>query len=137
MPFQLINFGQLFFIGLYRAFFRLTPRGKPNNFHLHLFSGVDAVHLMQYVRFAEFTEVYTPPAINYGMVYPPAIMVFILTLTYSVISPLILIFGAIYFGVGCRSTIFKRCASLELLLSLSVFVFADMVYKYKLIYGKS
>jgi len=50
----------------------------------------------------EFTEVYAPPAINYGMVYPPAIMVFILTLTYSVISPLILIFGAIYFGVGCE-----------------------------------
>lgn len=28
MPFQLINFGQLFFIGLYRVFFRLTPRGE-------------------------------------------------------------------------------------------------------------
>lgn len=60
----------------------------------------------------EFTEVYTPPAINYGMVYPPAIMVFILTLTYSVISPLILIFGALYFGIGCefRSS---RLASLD------------------------
>jgi hypothetical protein len=36
------------------------------------------------------------------MIYPPAIMIFILTLTYSVISPLILIFGAIYFGAGCK-----------------------------------
>jgi hypothetical protein len=28
MPFQLVNFGQVFFIGLYRALFRLTPRGE-------------------------------------------------------------------------------------------------------------
>jgi len=27
MPFQLINFGQLFWIALYRVLFRLTPRG--------------------------------------------------------------------------------------------------------------
>lgn len=84
MPLQLLNIGQLFFIAIYRIFFTLTPR--------------------------EYTELYTPAAINYGMVYPPAIMVFMLTLLYSVISPLILIFGAIYFGMGY------------------------LVYKYKLIY---
>lgn len=36
------------------------------------------------------------------MIYPPAILVFIFTLTDSVISPLILIFGALYFTVGCE-----------------------------------
>lgn len=45
-------------------------------------------------------------------VYPQAILVFIITLMYSVISPLILVFGAIYFGMGY------------------------LVYKYKLLFGK-
>jgi hypothetical protein len=36
------------------------------------------------------------------MIYPPAILVFIFTLTDSVISPLILIFGALYFTIGCK-----------------------------------
>jgi hypothetical protein len=49
-------------------------------------------------------ELYAPPSVNYGMIYPPAILVFIFTLTDSVISPLILIFGAIYFAVGCESS---------------------------------
>jgi hypothetical protein len=114
MPFQLINFGQLFFIGLYRAFFRLTPRGKPNISIYICFPVLISSYQCDTSNSAEFTEVYTPPAINYGMVYPPAIMVFILTLTYSVISPLILIFGAIYFGVGCRSLLASEtCASLQ------------------------
>ena len=50
--------------------------------------------------------------INYGVVYPQAILVFVITLLYSVIQPLILIFGAVYFGV------------------------AYVVYKYKLLFGK-
>lgn len=50
--------------------------------------------------------------INYGVVYPQAILVFVMTLLYSVVHPLILIFGAIYFGVGY------------------------VVYKYKLLFGK-
>lgn len=33
MPFQLVNFGQLFFIGLYRALFNLTPRGASTLMH--------------------------------------------------------------------------------------------------------
>jgi hypothetical protein len=49
-------------------------------------------------------ELYAPPSVNYGMIYPPAILVFIFTLTDSVISPLILIFGAIYFAVGCEAS---------------------------------
>jgi TRAP-type C4-dicarboxylate transport system permease large subunit len=51
--------------------------------------------------------------INYGVVYPQAILVFTVTLLYSIVQPLILIFGAIYFGM------------------------AYMVYKYKLLFGSS
>ena len=51
--------------------------------------------------------------INYGIVYPQAILVFVITLLYSVIQPLILVFGALYFGV------------------------AYVVYKYKLLFGAS
>jgi hypothetical protein len=36
------------------------------------------------------------------MVYPPAIVVFIMTLVYAVMSPLILVFGAIYFANACK-----------------------------------
>lgn len=50
--------------------------------------------------------------INYGVVYPQAILMFTITLLYSVVQPLILIFGAIYFGM------------------------AYMVYKYKLLFGE-
>ena len=49
--------------------------------------------------------------INYGIVYPQAILIFVITLLYSVIQPLILVFGAVYFGV------------------------AYVVYKYKLLFG--
>lgn len=49
--------------------------------------------------------------INYGAVYPQAILVFVITITYSVIQPQIMVFGAIYFGV------------------------AYVVYKYKLLFG--
>ncbi|KAI0720255.1 hypothetical protein C8T65DRAFT_633946 [Cerioporus squamosus] len=47
-----------------------------------------------------FAELNAPPMINYGVVYPQAILVFVITLLYSVIQPLILVFGAIYFGVA-------------------------------------
>jgi hypothetical protein len=50
--------------------------------------------------------------INYGVVYPPAILVFVVTILYSVVQPLIVVFGAIYFGV------------------------AYVVYKYKLLFGE-
>jgi len=51
--------------------------------------------------------------INYGVVYPQAILMFVITMLYSVQQPLIVIFGAIYFGVGY------------------------VVYKYKLLFGMS
>ncbi len=49
--------------------------------------------------------------INYGAVYPQAILIFVVTMMYSVIQPLILIFGAVYFGI------------------------AYVVYKYKVLFG--
>lgn len=61
--------------------------------------------------YIDFAELNAPPMINYGAVYPQAILVFVITLLYSVIQPLILIFGAIYFGIGY------------------------VVYKYKLLFG--
>lgn len=51
--------------------------------------------------------------INYGVVYPQAILIFVITLLYSVVQPLIVIFGAIYFGM------------------------AYVVYKYKLLFGEA
>jgi hypothetical protein len=50
--------------------------------------------------------------INYGIVYPQAILMFVITMLYSVTQPLILIFGAIYFGNSY------------------------VVYKYKLLFGE-
>jgi hypothetical protein len=44
--------------------------------------------------------------LNYGWVYPQALLIFTITLVYSVVSPLILVFGAIYFGVSCE---FRYC----------------------------
>jgi hypothetical protein len=49
--------------------------------------------------------------INYGVVYPQAILMFTIIMLYSVVQPLIVIFGAIYFGM------------------------AYVVYKYKLLFG--
>ncbi|KAF8876644.1 hypothetical protein BD779DRAFT_1804233 [Infundibulicybe gibba] len=48
----------------------------------------------------DFAELNAPPMINYGVVYPQAILMFVITMLYSVVQPLIVIFGAIYFGVG-------------------------------------
>ena len=50
--------------------------------------------------------------INYGVVYPQSILVFVVTILYSVIQPTIVIFGACYFGI------------------------AYVVYKYKLLFGQ-
>jgi len=50
--------------------------------------------------------------INYGAVYPQAILVFVITMLYSVIQPLIMVFGAAYFGISY------------------------VVYKYKLLFGE-
>lgn len=86
MPLQLLNLGVLIPRMFYRLFITRTPR--------------------------DYAELNAPPMINYGVVYPQAILIFIITLLHSVIQPLILVFGAVYFGVGY------------------------VVYKYKLLFGQ-
>ncbi|CDO68681.1 hypothetical protein BN946_scf184652.g8 [Trametes cinnabarina] len=74
MPLQLLNLGVIIPRLVYRLFITRTPR--------------------------DFAELNAPPMINYGIVYPQAILIFVITLLYSVIQPLILVFGAVYFGVA-------------------------------------
>ncbi|KAJ8456119.1 hypothetical protein ONZ45_g18815 [Pleurotus djamor] len=74
MPLQLLNLGVLLPRFFYRMFLTRTPR--------------------------DFAELNAPPMINYGVVYPQAILMFVITMLYSVNQPLIVIFGAVYFGVA-------------------------------------
>ncbi|KAE9392544.1 DUF221-domain-containing protein [Gymnopus androsaceus JB14] len=74
MPLQLLNLGVIVPRMLMRMFVTRTPR--------------------------DFAELNAPPMINYGVVYPQAILMFTITMLYSVVQPLIVIFGAVYFGVG-------------------------------------
>ncbi|KAF9261079.1 DUF221-domain-containing protein [Marasmius fiardii PR-910] len=74
MPLQLLNLGVLIPQFVMRMFFTRTPR--------------------------DYAELNAPPMINYGVVYPQAILMFTITILYSVVQPLILIFGAIYFGMA-------------------------------------
>ncbi|KAJ7595897.1 hypothetical protein C8J56DRAFT_852889 [Mycena floridula] len=74
MPLQLLNLGVIIPHFFLRLFVTRTPR--------------------------DFAELNAPPMINYGVVYPQAILIFTIILLYSVVQPLILIFGAIYFGVA-------------------------------------
>ncbi|CAE6509739.1 unnamed protein product, partial [Rhizoctonia solani] len=73
MPLQLLNIGIIVPRMIYQAFTK-TPR--------------------------DYAELNAPPMINYGVVYPLAILVFVITIIYSIIQPLILIFGALYFGMA-------------------------------------
>lgn len=84
MPLQLLNLGVIVPRLFYRMFITRTPR--------------------------DYAELNAPPMVNYGVVYPQSILIFTITLLYSVIQPLIVIFGAIYFGT------------------------AYLVYKYKLLF---
>ncbi|KAG2004616.1 membrane protein [Coprinopsis cinerea AmutBmut pab1-1] len=74
MPLQLLNLGVIIPRAFSLMFFTRTPR--------------------------DFAELNAPPMVNYGVVYPQAILMFVITLLYSVVQPLIVIFGAIYFGVA-------------------------------------
>ncbi|KAI0317538.1 DUF221-domain-containing protein [Amylostereum chailletii] len=74
MPLQLLNLGIIIPRMFQRLFFTRTPR--------------------------DFAELNAPPVINYGIVYPQAILIFVITLLYSISQPLILVFGSIYFGVA-------------------------------------
>ncbi|KAG5645965.1 hypothetical protein DXG03_004757 [Asterophora parasitica] len=74
MPLQLLNLGVIIPRFFYRMFLTRTPR--------------------------DYAELNAPPMINYGVVYPQAILMFVITLLYSVTQPLIVLFGAFYFGMG-------------------------------------
>ena len=76
-------------------------------------SKVSCVHrIVLTMLLLDFAELNAPPLINYGVVYPQAILIFVVTLLYSVTQPLIVVFGALYFGIGY------------------------VVYKYKLLFGE-
>lgn len=74
MPLQLLNLGVVIPHFFLRLFVTRTPR--------------------------DFAELNAPPMVNYGVVYPQSILIFTIVLLYSVVQPLILIFGAIYFGMA-------------------------------------
>ncbi|TFK24082.1 DUF221-domain-containing protein [Coprinopsis marcescibilis] len=74
IPLQLLNLGVIIPRMFSLMFFTRTPR--------------------------DFAELNAPPMINYGVVYPQAILMFVITMLYSVVQPLIVIFGAIYFGLA-------------------------------------
>lgn len=48
----------------------------------------------------EHAELNAPPQLYTGSVYPAALIVFTLCIVYSIVSPLITIFGALYFGLA-------------------------------------
>ena len=89
MPLQLLNLGPLLTLGSARAFFTKTPRG------MRLQSSRRDAHRPDYA------EANAPPMLNYGWVYPQALLIFTITLVYSVVTPIILVFGALYFGAAC------------------------------------
>jgi len=65
-----------------------------------------------YAVHKDYAELNAPPMINYGVVYPQSILMFVITMLYSINHPPIVIFGALYFGI------------------------AYVVYKYKLLFGE-
>lgn len=107
MPLQLLNLGVIVPRLFLRVFVTRTPRGKSIPV---IFNGSRSLRFLTNV--VDFAELNAPPMINYGVVYPQAILIFTITLLYSIAQPLILIFGALYFGV------------------------AYVVYKYKLLFGE-
>lgn len=104
MPLQLLNLGVIIPRFFYIMFFTRTPRGTVVHFCARECVLISPCGI-------DFAELNAPPMINYGVVYPQAILMFVITMLYSVVQPLIVIFGAIYFGV------------------------AYVVYKYKLLFG--
>ncbi|KAG0947779.1 hypothetical protein G6F32_006052 [Rhizopus arrhizus] len=71
MPMNLLLLGSLIVRGFNHTFFCKTPR--------------------------EHAENRTPWSFNYGIGYPVPLLIFVVVLEYSCISPLILLFGTIYF----------------------------------------
>lgn len=86
MPLSLLLFGALIIRGFTHVFLCKTPR--------------------------DYAENRAPWSFNYGTGYPPPLLIFIIVLEYSTISPIILLFGTVYFCI------------------------TYLVYKYQFLYGK-
>ncbi|GAA6030870.1 hypothetical protein JCM8097_008916 [Rhodosporidiobolus ruineniae] len=74
MPLQLLELASVVPRAVYALFFTRTPR--------------------------EHAELNAPTQINLGIVYPQALLIWTLGMTYSIITPIILPFAAIYFGLA-------------------------------------
>ncbi|KAG1581112.1 hypothetical protein G6F48_010019 [Rhizopus delemar] len=72
-PIQLLQIGPILVQNFYCLFLCKTPR--------------------------DFAEVYVPRMYNFGWGYPIPVFIFVVVLVYSTISPLILVFGVIYFAL--------------------------------------
>lgn len=73
-PLQLLQLPTLILRGFYRLFLTRTPR--------------------------EFAELNAPPTLAMGNIYPQALLIFTLCILYSIVSPLIVLFGTVYFGIA-------------------------------------
>ncbi|KAI7901241.1 uncharacterized protein BX663DRAFT_515369 [Cokeromyces recurvatus] len=73
-PIQLLQIGPILVQLFYRTFLCKTPR--------------------------DYAEVFAPRMYNFGWGYPVPVFMFVVILVYSTISPLILVFGVIYFAMS-------------------------------------
>ncbi|RHZ47076.1 hypothetical protein Glove_593g9 [Diversispora epigaea] len=60
-----------------------------------IFAWANRVFLAKTPR--EYAEANTPPFLDYGEELPPIVLIFVITLVYSSITPIIILFGTIYF----------------------------------------
>ncbi|KAI8581589.1 hypothetical protein K450DRAFT_232048 [Umbelopsis ramanniana AG] len=72
-PLELLLIGSIFVRGFNYLFLCKTPR--------------------------DYAEARAPPTFSYGWSYPNSLLVFVIVMVYSTISPLILLFGMTYFGL--------------------------------------
>lgn len=78
-PAQLLLVSPLFFITITRLFYTSTERQQSNSY---------------------YPSMLTFAIVNYGYIYPVPILVFVIGLCYSIISPIILPFCCLFFAIG-------------------------------------
>jgi hypothetical protein len=78
-PAQLLLASPLFFTSLIRLFYTSTLRQQSNSY---------------------YPSMLTFSVVNYGYIYPVPILVFVIGMCYSIISPIILPFCCIFFAIG-------------------------------------
>lgn len=93
MPLQLVQLAVILPRWFYRLAWTRTPRGEKCVRRKRWSYDADSLRI-------DFAELNTPPVISLGTIYPQALLIFLICSTYSVITPLILLFGTIYFGMG-------------------------------------